>query len=91
MPVNYKANDMLYSLYYFCMVNGFKARRNSDDMMSNFSSTINAQKGAVKIYADSFLNKFRLITSTGASESCALTDLKIEGGSLIINGKEFIV
>lgn len=52
---------------------------------------LKAEKGAVRIYAGSYFNDFSLITSTGASESCALTDLKIEGGSLFINGKEFVI
>lgn len=91
MPVNYKANDKIYELYDFCIINGFKAHRNNDDMMSNYSSTVQADKGAVRIWADSFLNKFRLVMSTGATETCSLTDLQIKGGSLFINGKEFVI
>lgn len=91
MPVNYKANDKIYELYDFCMINGFKAHRNNDDMMSNYSSTVQADKGAVRIWADSLWDKFLIETSTGASESCDLSDLQIRAGALIINGKEFVI
>ena len=91
MPVNHKANDKLYELYDFCMINGFKTYRSNDNMMSNYSSTVHAVKGAVWIWADSSLNKFMLITSTGATETCSLTDLQLKDGSLIINDKEFMV
>lgn len=52
---------------------------------------LKAEKGAVRIYAGSYFNDFRLVTSTGTRESCALTDLEIKAGSLFINGKEFVV
>lgn len=56
-----------------------------------FAFNLKAKKGAVRIYAGSYFNDFSLITSTGASESCALSDLRIGEGSLFINGKEFVV
>lgn len=91
MSINYIAHDIIQKLNCFCLLRGFKDCGNNDDILSNSDSTLNVQRGTVRIYADSFCNRFKLTTSTGISESCALTDLKIEDGILIINGREFIV
>lgn len=85
MEIKYKAVDKLYELKAFCLANGFKI------LFEGAPTRLSARKGAVKIYAVINYNILKIVTSTGESESCALTDLRIEGGSLFINGKEFVV
>ena len=91
MDIDNKAVEILkkmYELEDFFLANGFKIRW---DMEEPWLYSLFARKGAVRTSASLYLNRFRLTTSTGTSESCALTDLKIGGGSLIINGKEFVI
>ena len=85
LETKYNAIDKLYELKDFCLANGFK------NLFEGAPTRLSARKGAVKISASLYLNRFRLTTSTGTSESCALTDLKIEDGILFINGKGFVV
>ena len=85
LETKYKAIDKLYELKDFCLANGFK------NLFEGAPTRLSARKGAVKIYAVLNCNILKIVTSTGASESCALSDLRIGEGSLFINGKEFVV
>lgn len=83
--IKYRAIDKLYELKDFCLANGFR------NLFEGAPPRLSARKGAVRIYAVSNYNILKIVTSTGASESCALTDLEIGEERLFINGKEFVV
>lgn len=85
MQISHEIYEKLYELYLFCKIYKFETLSSDENLI------MRADKGAVRILADALRDKFLIETSTGASESCALTDLKIGCGSLFINGKEFVI
>lgn len=85
MQISHEIYEKLYELYLFCKIYKFETSSSDDNLI------MRADKGSVRILADAFRDKFLIETSTGTSESCDFSDLQIKAGSLIINGKEFIV
>lgn len=85
MQISHEIYEKLYELYLFCKIYKFETLSSDENLI------MRADKGAVRILADALRDKFLIETSTGATETCSLTNLQIQSGALIINGKEFVI